>query len=82
MDIIATYDIEKQHIFVREIELDVQREEIEEYVRLQTGKSVPLLFIKGGCIGGEKEIVDLHESGQLKSLLSFVRANKEDVAKC
>ena len=70
------------HIFVREIELEVQREEIEEYIRLQTGKSVPLLFIKGECIDGEKEIVDFHDSGKLKSLLSFVRANKEDVAKC
>ena len=56
MDIIATYDTEKQHIFVREIELDVQREEIEEYIRLQTGKSVPLLLARESVLVEKKKL--------------------------
>jgi len=78
MEIIASYNIGNEHIFVREIDHDAQREEIEEYIRLQTGKSVPLLFVNGRCIGGEKEVAELHESGQLKPLFSFVGAFMDD----
>ena len=73
--VLAKYNIPNEHIAILEIESDFSCEEIQKYMQVLTGgRSVPRVFIGGKCIGGGDETMDLHNNGQLASLLKNVGA--------
>merc|ERR1711993_151243 len=73
--VLAKYNIPKEHIAILEIENDSSCEEIQQYMQVLTGgRSVPRVFIGGKCIGGGDETMALHNKGKLEPLLKNVGA--------
>ena len=73
--VLAKYNIPKEHIAILEIENDSSCEEIQKYMQVLTGgRSVPRVFIGGKCIGGGDETMALHNNGKLEPLLKNVGA--------
>ena len=73
--VLAKYNIPKEHIAILEIENDSSCEEIQKYMQVLTGgRSVPRVFIGGKCIGGGDETMALHNKGKLEPLLKSVGA--------
>ena len=73
--VLAKYNIPKEHIAILEIENDSSCEEIQKYMQVLTGgRSVPRVFIGGKCIGGGDETMALHNKGKLEPLLKNVGA--------
>ena len=73
--VLAKYNIPKEHIAILEIENDSSCEEIQKYMQVLTGgRSVPRVFIGGKCIGGGDETMALHNNGKLEPMLKNVGA--------
>ncbi|KAK3593408.1 hypothetical protein CHS0354_021988 [Potamilus streckersoni] len=71
-ELLQEYKMAVQHFEVVEIEKRQDVNQIEDYFMilcLSDRREVPQLFVDGKYVGGEKEILLMHESGQLKKVL-------------
>ena len=69
------YAINPEDIEILEIETRPDMDEIQRYMKKLTGQSsVPRVFIGGKCIGGGDDVMALHQSKQLETMLKNVAA--------
>ena len=69
------YAINPEDIEILEIETRPDMDEILRYMKKLTGQSsVPRVFIGGKCIGGGDDVMALHQSKQLETMLKNVAA--------
>ena len=69
------YAINPEDIEILEIENRPDMDEIQRYMKKLTGQSsVPRVFIGGKCIGGGDDVMALHQSKQLETMLKNVAA--------
>ena len=71
----SKYAINHEDIEILEIENRPDMDEIQRYMKKLTGQSsVPRVFIGGKCIGGGDDVMALHQSKQLETMLKNVAA--------
>jgi len=72
---LSKYAINPEDIEILEIENRPDMDEIQRYMKKLTGQSsVPRVFIGGKCIGGGDDVMALHQSKQLETMLKNVAA--------
>ncbi|XP_023334290.1 glutaredoxin-1-like [Eurytemora carolleeae] len=72
---LSKYAINPEDIEILEIENRPEMDEIQRYMKKLTGQSsVPRVFIGGKCIGGGDDVMALHQSKQLETMLKNVAA--------
>ncbi|KAL3870727.1 hypothetical protein ACJMK2_038771 [Sinanodonta woodiana] len=75
--LLQEYNIAEKHFEVVEIEKRQDVNQIEDYFMilcLSDQREMPQLFVDGKYVGGEKEVLLMHASGQLKKVLQAAGA--------
>nr|XP_046240378.1 glutaredoxin-1 [Scatophagus argus] len=74
-DVLSKYKFKPGHLEYVDISDRSDMGSVQDYFLELTGaRTVPRVFIGEECVGGGSDVMELHQSGQLKSMLQSIGA--------